>query len=181
MIEGSGSGSGSRSGSILLTNGSGSGSRRPKNMWIRIRIHKTAFYGDGLNRWPEAVPLSSTAAADCAQTLLTGWIQRFGVPATITSDRGPQFIGSVWSALCRLLNTTAYHPQANGLIERFHRWLKDVLRACAARADWASHLAWVMLGQPEVMKHLSPQLIPYLSEFRSHFRLYIVLSVWKKF
>jgi hypothetical protein len=40
MIEGSGCGSktGSGSGSIPLTNGSWSGSRRPKNLWIRIRI-----------------------------------------------------------------------------------------------------------------------------------------------
>ena len=45
MIEGSGSGSraGSGSESIPLTSGSGSGSRRPKNMWIRIRIRNTAF------------------------------------------------------------------------------------------------------------------------------------------
>jgi hypothetical protein len=45
MIEGSGSGSraGSESGSIPLTSGSGSGSRRPKNMWIRIRIRNTGL------------------------------------------------------------------------------------------------------------------------------------------
>jgi hypothetical protein len=43
IIEGSGSGSrvGSGSGSLPLINGSGSGSRRPKNMWIRIRIRNT--------------------------------------------------------------------------------------------------------------------------------------------
>ncbi len=39
VIEGFGSGSGS----VTETNGSGSGSRRPKNMWIRIRIRNTEF------------------------------------------------------------------------------------------------------------------------------------------
>jgi hypothetical protein len=75
---------------------------------------------DRTTRWPEAVPLASTTAADCAAALLQGWIQRFGVPDTITSDRGPQFTSSLWASLCTLLSikhtqTTAYHPQSNAL------------------------------------------------------------------
>jgi hypothetical protein len=106
---------------------------------------------DRTTRWPEAVPLASTTAADCAAALLQGWIQRFGVPGIITSDRGPQFTSSLWAALCSLLSikhtqTTAYHPQSNGLVERFHRRLKDALRARAAGADWFVHLPWVMMG-----------------------------------
>jgi hypothetical protein len=106
---------------------------------------------DRTTRWPEAVPLASTTAADCAAALLQGWIQRFGVPGIITSDRGPQFTSSLWAALCSLLaikhtQTTAYHPQSNGLVERFHRRLKDALRARAAGADWFVHLPWVMMG-----------------------------------
>ena len=106
---------------------------------------------DRTTRWPEAIPLSSTTAADCASALLQGWIQRFGVPDTITSDRGAQFTSSLWSSLCQLLNiphapTTAYHPQSNGLVERMHRRLKDALRARAAGSDWYLHLPWVMLG-----------------------------------
>ncbi|MFO0002781.1 MAG: transposase family protein, partial [bacterium] len=57
---------------------------------------------DRTTRWPEAVPLASTTAADCAAALLQGWIHRFGVPGTITSDRGPQFTSSLWAALCSL-------------------------------------------------------------------------------
>ncbi|MFO0006952.1 MAG: DDE-type integrase/transposase/recombinase, partial [bacterium] len=89
---------------------------------------------DRTTRWPEAMPMSATSVADCAMALLHGWIQRFGVPTTITSDRGQQFTSALWAATCRLLSithvpTTAYHPQANGLVERFHRRLKDALRA----------------------------------------------------
>jgi cleavage and polyadenylation specificity factor subunit 1 len=106
---------------------------------------------DRTTRWPEAIPMSSTTAADCATALLQGWIQRFGVPDTITSDRGPQFTSALWAAVCSLLSiqhtqTTAYHPQSNGLVERFHRRLKDALQARAAGADWHAHLPWIMLG-----------------------------------
>ncbi len=106
---------------------------------------------DRKTRWPDAIPLASTTAADCAAALLQGWIQRFGVPTIIPSDRGPQFTSSLWVGLCSLLSishtqTTAYHPQSNGLMERFHRRLKDALRARAAGADWFLHLPWVLLG-----------------------------------
>jgi transposase InsO family protein len=106
---------------------------------------------DRTTRWPEAVPLASTSAADCSLALLHGWISRFGMPAVITSDRGPQFTSQIWTALSDLLNlrlspTTAYHPQSNGLVERFHRRLKDSLRSRLASTSWYSHLPWVLLG-----------------------------------
>ena len=106
---------------------------------------------DRTTRWPEAIPLASTTAADCATALLHGWIQRFGVPSTLTSDRGPQFTSQLWTALCKLLSinhlqTTAYHPQSNGLVERMHKRLKEALRARATASDWFQNLPWVMLG-----------------------------------
>jgi transposase InsO family protein len=62
-------------------------------------------------------------------------VRRFSVLAVITSDCGAQFTSSLWAALYNLLNiqhtqTTPYHPQSNGLVERFQRRLKDVLRDC---------------------------------------------------
>ena len=57
----------------------------------------------------------------------------------------------MWQQLCKRLgikqvSTTAYHPQANGMVERAHRQLKDTLRAREAGADWPDHLEWVLLG-----------------------------------
>jgi len=88
---------------------------------------------------------------NCTASLFTGWIQRFGVPSKITLDRGAQFTSGLLAAHCQLLcilhvQTTAYHPQANGLGERFHRRFKEALCARAASSAWISHLPWVMLG-----------------------------------
>jgi hypothetical protein len=106
---------------------------------------------DRTSRWPEAIPLASITAADCTRALFAVWVSQFGVQATITSDRGAQFTSALWAGLCNLLNvqhspTTAYHPQSNGLVERFHRRLKDALRSRAAAADWHNHVPWVLLG-----------------------------------
>jgi transposase InsO family protein len=105
---------------------------------------------DRCSRWPEALPLSSTTAAACAHAFLAGWVSRFGLPAVVTSDRGCQFTSAMWSELCQILSihqsfTPAFHPQANGAVERIHRRLKDALRARAASADWFFHLPWILL------------------------------------
>ena len=106
---------------------------------------------DRSTRWVEVVPLTSTTATAFADALVAGWISRFGVPAAITTDRGAQLTSAVWQVLCKKLGiihitTTAYHPQANGLVERFHCQLKDSMWARLAASDWPSHLPWVLLG-----------------------------------
>jgi hypothetical protein len=44
------------------------------------------------------------------------------------------------------VQTTAYHPQSNDLVEHFHRRLKDALKARLAGPTWTAHLHWVLLG-----------------------------------
>jgi transposase InsO family protein len=61
----------------------------------------------------------------CADAFIATWVTRYGVPATVTTDRGRQFSLAVWSTLCQRLNiqhieTTAYHPQSNRMVERTH-------------------------------------------------------------
>jgi cleavage and polyadenylation specificity factor subunit 1 len=119
---------------------------------------------DRTTRWLEAVPLSSTSSKNCAEALISSWISRFGIPHTITSDRGSQFTSSIWHSLSFLLNishihTTAFHPQSNGLIERVHRTLKASLTARCATPDWVSHLPWFLLSfrsTPHDKSNLSP-------------------------
>ena len=87
---------------------------------------------DHFTRWPEAI--TSISAEIVAKAFLLGWIARCCVPSCIVTDRGRQFESQLWKNLLTLLGsrkarTTAYHPQSNGMVERFHRQLKAALKA----------------------------------------------------
>jgi transposase InsO family protein len=102
-------------------------------------------------RWFEAVPQRNMEASTHVDAIIANWVARFGVPATVTTDRGAQFTSTPWTSACTSLGikhmlTTAYHPQSNGLVERVQRQLKDALRAHGAGAAWHSHLPWVLMG-----------------------------------
>ena len=106
---------------------------------------------DRFTRWPEAIPLSNTSTHTCAQALVAHWIARFGIPMDMTSDRGSQFTSRLWASISQLLgtklhHTTAYHPQSNGLVERFHRHLKSALRTRLSGPNWLDELPWALLG-----------------------------------
>ena len=108
-------------------------------------------YIDRYTRWPEATPMVDATAESCASPLLTGWISHFGVAMTTTSDQGQQFQSDLWHSLTNLLVAThlpitAYHPQANGLVERFHRHLKTGLKAGLTGSNWVDELPIVLLG-----------------------------------
>lgn len=78
-------------------------------------------------------------------------ICRHGVPGEILSDRGANFLSKLMSELYNLMgihkaNTTAYHPQSNGLVERFHCTLTNMLAKTVERhgKDWDERLPYVL-------------------------------------
>ena len=86
-----------------------------------------------------------------ALTFVNGWVAHFGVPETITTDRGRQFQSQLWRLLtqllgCKHLRMTAYHPIANGIIERFHRQLKSSIRVQNHASHWTETLPLALLS-----------------------------------
>ena len=65
---------------------------------------------DRFTRWPEAVPISEGSAVTVARAFIQIWVSRFGVPATITTDRGGQFESNLWEAVTQLLGTSIFAP-----------------------------------------------------------------------
>ncbi|KAL1447422.1 hypothetical protein WDU94_009877, partial [Cyamophila willieti] len=112
---------------------------------------------DRYTRWPEAFPLPNITAETVAKAFYSGWIARFGVPSKLTTDQGRQFESNLFQEMSKLLgiqviHTTAYHPSSNGLVERFHRSLKNSLKAATKTSSWTLTLPAVLLGLRNVVK-----------------------------
>ena len=110
---------------------------------------------DFSTRWPEAVALKNIETTTVAEALL-GIFSRVGFPRQILSDRGTQFTSAMMDELLRLLSveglrTTPYHPQCNGLCERFNGTLKKMLRRMTAEQpkEWPWYIAPLLFAYRE--------------------------------
>ncbi|XP_066980126.1 uncharacterized protein [Macrobrachium rosenbergii] len=101
--------------------------------------------------WLDVTPMEEASTASCAEALLSSWISHFGVPDSITTDRGPAFLSELWVSLACLMgialhSTTAYNPAANGMVERAHCSLTAALVARCTDERWKEQLPWVLLA-----------------------------------
>ena len=87
-----------------------------------------------------------------ATVLVEQFICRYGVPLSLHSDQGSNFESHVFQSICKLLGInktkTAYHPQSNGLVERFNRTIQTMLSMYVRedQADWDVHLPYAMMA-----------------------------------
>jgi hypothetical protein len=91
---------------------------------------------DWLMKIAHFLPIKTDHPVDVyAQLYIARILSLHGIPKTIVSDRGPQFVSKFWEELhkalgTKLLHSLAYHPQTSGQTERVNQILEDMLRAC---------------------------------------------------
>ena len=88
--------------------------------------------GDYFTKWMEAYAIPDQEVKTVATKLVDEFFCRYSLPEQLHSDQGRQFESQLMKEICDLLNiaktrTTAYHPQCDGLVERFNRTLKHML------------------------------------------------------
>jgi len=108
---------------------------------------------DFLTKWPEVFAVPDQTAATIAKLLVEEIVSRHGVPSEILSDRGRAFMSGLMKEVESLLgfhkvNTTAYHPQSDGLVERFNRTLIAMLAKSSKEGgkDWDQHLPYILFA-----------------------------------
>ena len=124
---------------------------------------------DYLTKWPEVFATSNQEALTIAKLLAEHIVPRHGVPRKLLSDRGANFLSKLMTELYRLLgiqkvNTTAYHPQTDGLVERFNRTLTDMLAKSAKDnpRNWDKRLPQVLFAyrtSPQESTELTPFML----------------------
>ena len=130
---------------------------------------------DYATRYPEAVALRNTDAESVAEELVK-LFARVGIPMEILTDQGTNFTSQLLAEVYKLLHvkglrTSPYHPQTDGLVERFNQTLKEMFRKMASEEgkDWDKLLPYVLFAYREVPQEstgFSPFELVYGREVR---------------
>lgn len=101
-------------------------------------------FQDDLSKFVGAVPIKNQDADTVARAFVKHVVLRFGIPESVLTDQGSNFLSDLFKRVCKLLKikkyaSTAYHPQTNGALERSHRTMKEYLRSFidANLSDWS--------------------------------------------
>ena len=108
---------------------------------------------DYLTKWLEVFPAKDQSALNIARLLVERVVTHHGVPTQLLLDRGASFLSNLMKKVYELLglkkvNTTAYHPQTDGLVKRFNRTLTDMLSKKVKKGgkDWDQQLPYVLFA-----------------------------------
>lgn len=137
------------------------------NHWVVVAI-------DHLTRYAETAALPHADSREVASFILHSIVLRHGSPRELLSDRGTVFLSQVVENILRECNvihrcTSAYHPQTNGLTERFNRTLSDMLSMYVSQDhdNWDRILPFITFAYNTATQdttHYSPFILTYNRE-----------------
>lgn len=109
-------------------------------------------------RFPEVFPLRKITTPAIVKAL-TKFFSLFGMPKIIQTDQGSNFMSRCFAQVLKQLSikhcvSSAYHPESQGALERFHQTLKSMLRTyCQEFAqDWDDGVHMLMFAVREVVQ-----------------------------
>ena len=130
---------------------------------------------DYFSKWVEAAPIPTKEATHVA-AFVYKMILRHGCPQEIVSDQGREFCNKLMDSLEELTGfkhkiTSAYHPQSNGLDERFNQTLKSQLQKLVNdhQDDWddlLDNILFAYRSSRQDSTKCSPFLLMYGREAR---------------
>ena len=92
--------------------------------------------------FPEAIPLRNIKAPKIVDALVK-FFTFVGLPKSVQSDQGSNFMsGIMQQVMCQLsikqYRSSTYHPESQGVLERFHQTLKNMIRAYCTQyqSEW---------------------------------------------
>ena len=94
-------------------------------------------------------------------------------PQELLSDRGPNFLSNLVSEICQMLkikkvNTSGYHPQMDGLVEKFNSTLTNMLAKSAEKnSNWDLHLPFLLFAYRTTVQEETPFYLLYGRDPRS--------------
>lgn len=122
---------------------------------------------DDLTKFAWAVPMENHEANTVAHHFVTQFVCLHGIPQSLVTDCGTEFLSRVFKEVCRLLkirqtSTTPYHPQSNGSLERSHRTLGEYLRNFVEKdqQNWDTRIPYAMFCHNSSV-HSATQFQPY--------------------
>ncbi|XP_063060131.1 uncharacterized protein LOC134453222 [Engraulis encrasicolus] len=142
---------------------------------------------DYATRYPEAIPLRKATSKQIAKELFL-LSTSLGLPKEILTDQGSPFMSRVMKELCTLLKikqlrTSVYHPQTDGLVERFNKTLKAMLRKAIEEdgRNWDQLIPYLMFAIREVPQS-STGFSPFelLLSYRPRGLLDIAKEAWEE-
>ncbi|XP_062511454.1 uncharacterized protein LOC134187352 [Corticium candelabrum] len=108
-------------------------------------------FQDFLTKWPMIYPIPNQQTVHIVRLFAEQVVPMFGVPEALLSDRGTNPLSHLMLDCCQLLgmkkiNTTAYHPECDGMVERFNRTLKTTIRKRVDQfgVQWDEHLSGLL-------------------------------------
>lgn len=112
-------------------------------------------------------PMKDQSASTVARIFVEDIILEYGAPQRVLTDQGRNFVSELVSSVCDLfeidqLRTTAYHPQTDGLVERFNKTMVNMLSAYVVSKpeNWKSYLKYVTAAYNTSI-HSSMRFSPY--------------------